>query len=77
MTIAIFWAIALMKETANTSVTLVNFYQITQRNNPEDSHLHRPDEGDSKHLCNVGKLLPDYTAQQPRRQPSSECFSLF
>jgi hypothetical protein len=25
----------------------------------------------SKHLWNVGKLLPDYTAQQPRKKPSS------
>jgi hypothetical protein len=32
---------------------------------------HRPDDGDSKDLLNVGKLLPDYIAQQPRRQPSS------
>jgi hypothetical protein len=31
----------------------------------------RPDDGDSKDLWNVGKLLPDYTALQPRRQPSS------
>jgi hypothetical protein len=31
----------------------------------------RPDDGGSKHLWNVGKLLPDYTALQPRRQPSS------
>jgi hypothetical protein len=30
-----------------------------------------PDYGVSKHLWNVGKLLPDYTAQQPRRQQSS------
>jgi hypothetical protein len=30
----------------------------------------RPDDGGSKDLWNVGKLLPDYTAQQPRRQPS-------
>jgi hypothetical protein len=29
-----------------------------------------PDDGGSKHLWNVGKL-PDYTALQPRRQPSS------
>jgi hypothetical protein len=29
------------------------------------------DDGGSKHLRNVGKLQPDYTAQQPRRQPSS------
>jgi hypothetical protein len=25
----------------------------------------------SKHLWNVGKILPEYTAQQPRSQPSS------
>jgi hypothetical protein len=30
-----------------------------------------PDDGGSKDLWNVGKLLPDYTALQPRRQPSS------
>jgi hypothetical protein len=32
---------------------------------------HRPDDGDTKHLRNVGKLLPKYTAQHPRRQSSS------
>jgi hypothetical protein len=31
--------IALM-EAASTSKTSVNFYQITLRNNPENSHLH-------------------------------------
>jgi hypothetical protein len=31
---------ALMMEAASTSETLVNFYQITRRYNPEDSHLH-------------------------------------
>jgi hypothetical protein len=31
---------------------------------------HRPDDGGSKDLRNVGKLLTDYTAIQPRRQPS-------
>jgi hypothetical protein len=30
------------------------------------------DVGSSKHLRIVGIFLPDYTAQQPRRQPSSE-----
>jgi hypothetical protein len=30
-----------------------------------------PDDGGSKDLWNVGKLLPDYTALQSRRQPSS------
>jgi hypothetical protein len=33
--------------------------------------LHLPDDGGSKDLWNVCKLLPDDTAQQPRRQPSS------
>jgi hypothetical protein len=32
---------------------------------------HRPDNGGRKYLWNVGKLLPDYTAQQSRTQPSS------
>jgi hypothetical protein len=31
----------------------------------------RRDDGGSKDLWNVGKLLPDYTVLQPRRQPSS------
>jgi hypothetical protein len=30
----------------------------------------RPDDGGSKHLWIVGKILPDYTAQQPRSQRS-------
>jgi hypothetical protein len=46
---AVFWVvpasiissmIALMMEAASTSETLINFYQTTRRNNPEDSHLH-------------------------------------
>jgi hypothetical protein len=32
--------IALMMEAARTSEMSVNFYQTTQRNSPEDSHLH-------------------------------------
>jgi hypothetical protein len=32
-------------------------------------HTHRPDDGGSKNLWNAGKLLPDYMALQPRRQP--------
>jgi hypothetical protein len=31
--------IALMMEAARISATLVNFYQTTQRYNPEDNHL--------------------------------------
>jgi hypothetical protein len=29
-----------------------------------------PDDGGSTDLCNVGKLIPAYTALQPRIQPS-------
>jgi hypothetical protein len=29
-----------MMEAESTCETLVNFYQIARRNNPEDSHLH-------------------------------------
>jgi hypothetical protein len=32
--------IALMTEAASTSETLVNFYQTTRRNNPEENNLH-------------------------------------
>jgi hypothetical protein len=28
---------------------------------------HRPDDGSSTHLCNVGKLQRDYTALHPRK----------
>jgi hypothetical protein len=35
----LFFMIALMMETASIFEALVNFYQTTQRYNPEDSHL--------------------------------------
>jgi hypothetical protein len=31
--------LTLMMEAARTSETLVNFYQTTRRNNPQDSHI--------------------------------------
>jgi hypothetical protein len=34
-------------EAANTSKRSVNIYQITRRNNPEDSHLHSNEPEDS------------------------------
>jgi hypothetical protein len=37
---------------------------------PRTRLTHRPDDGGSKDLWNVGKLLLDYTALQPGRQPS-------
>jgi hypothetical protein len=35
------------------------------------ARCYRPDDGGSKDLWNIGKLIPDYTAIQPLRQPSS------
>jgi hypothetical protein len=37
--ISVFWDVAMM-EAVSTSETSVNFYETTQRNVPEDSHLH-------------------------------------
>jgi hypothetical protein len=31
-------------------------------------HIYRPEDGRSRHLRNLSKHQPDYTAQQPRRQ---------
>jgi hypothetical protein len=61
---AIFWVEA--------PCSLVDVYQRFR----DPCYLHHPgdkypDDGGSKALWNVGKLLPDYTALQPRRQPSS------
>jgi hypothetical protein len=38
---------------------------------PSARLTHRPDDGGSNDLWNVGITLPDYTVLQPRRQPSS------
>jgi hypothetical protein len=40
MKMAVFWVVVMM-EAASTSETLVNIYQSTRRNNPEDSHLQK------------------------------------
>jgi hypothetical protein len=47
-------AIALM-EAASTSETLVNFFQSTQRNNPEEGHLrtHRRENLKSYYFLNI------------------------
>jgi hypothetical protein len=39
---------------------------------PPSRRLRSSGDGRSKDLENVRKFLPDYTAQQPRRQSSSE-----
>jgi hypothetical protein len=53
---------------------LPDFSQLWQTSSPWrwlSSGMLCPDDGGSKDLWNAGKLLPDYTALQPRRQSSS------
>jgi hypothetical protein len=57
------------------SLEMAVFWVVTPCSHVEFDRRFRsaaPEDGGSKHLWNVGKLLPDYTAQQPRRQPSSK-----
>jgi hypothetical protein len=58
---AVFWVVA--------PCSLVEFYQYFR--GPCCLHHQGPNDGGSKDLWNVGKLLPDYMTLQPRRQPSS------
>jgi hypothetical protein len=57
---AVFWALA--------PCSLV---EVNQRFRGPCRLHHQGDDGGSKDLWKVGKLLPDYTAPKPRRQPSS------
>jgi hypothetical protein len=59
MKMAVFWVVA--------PCSLVEVYQRFRG----AASINRPDVGGSKVLWNVGKLLPYYTALQPRIQPSS------
>jgi hypothetical protein len=47
----------------------IHYYRgrVTEIEDEDD----RPDDGGRKHLRNVGKLIPDYTAQYPRKQSYS------
>jgi hypothetical protein len=56
MKMAVFWVAVLC--------TLVEVYRSVR------GACDCPDDGGSKHLWNVSKLLPDYMEQQRRRQPS-------
>jgi hypothetical protein len=66
------------KRCAETGQSFPNYEWTTHMHTPDmtdvgkilGSHSSIDDEG-SKHVWNVGILLPDYTAQQPRRQSSS------
>jgi hypothetical protein len=58
---AVFWVVA--------PCSLVGVYQLFR--GPYCLHRQVDDDGGSKDILNVGKILPDYTALQLRRQPSS------
>jgi hypothetical protein len=54
LTASVIRAIVLMMEALNTSETLVNFYQNTRRNSPENSHLHtRHHDNLKSHMTSV------------------------
>jgi hypothetical protein len=61
MKMAVFWLVALCG--------LLEVYRLFRA--AYCLTMGRPDDGGSKYLWNVGKLLPDYTTQHPRRQPSA------
>jgi hypothetical protein len=60
-----------MKMAVNCVVAPCSLIEVFQRFRGTCCLHHQGDEdGGSKHLRNVGKLLPDYTVLQSRRQPS-------
>jgi hypothetical protein len=61
--IAVFWVVA--------PCSLVEVYQRFRGPCCLQHQGDRPDDGGSKDLWNVGKLLPDYTVLQPRIKQSS------
>jgi hypothetical protein len=52
-----------MVEAANTSETLVNFYQTTRRYNPEDSHLRSHRRENLKSNLSLGNLTTLFQLQ--------------
>jgi hypothetical protein len=59
-------------EAARTSETLVNFYQTTRRNNPEDSHLQmNPLHILAPYLRHISKLSSYLGLELPRRRVPS------
>jgi hypothetical protein len=55
----------LMKMVAFWFVAPCSLLEVYRRFRSIYCHHHQGD----KHLCNGGKLQPDYTTQQPRKQP--------
>jgi ABC-type nickel/cobalt efflux system permease component RcnA len=62
---AVFWVVA-----PCGLVQVYHCFRSPFRRHHQGRH-HRSDDGPSKNLWNIGKLIPDCTALQPRRQPST------
>jgi hypothetical protein len=62
----LFWIFFDMKMAVFWVVALCSLEEVYQRLGGTWCLHHRPDDGGSKDLWNVGKLLPGYTALQPR-----------
>jgi hypothetical protein len=61
--------IAMLSTEYNQKTGICTIYlKVIYSQGDDDHRLH---DGSSKHLWNVGKLMPDYIAQPPRRQSSS------
>jgi hypothetical protein len=59
-----------VSEVLTASIIRVMIALMMEALNTSETYDHLDNRG-SKHLWNVSKLLPDYTAQHPRRQSSS------
>jgi hypothetical protein len=70
------WIINVRQYTGPGKVSALADWFLYLKPIPRMRLTYRPDDGGSKDLWNVGKLLLDHMALQPRRQPSSTYFSL-
>jgi hypothetical protein len=50
------------------SMKMAVFWDVSLGTLVEIDRRFRDDNGDSKHLWNVGQFSPEYTAQHPRKQ---------
>jgi hypothetical protein len=76
------WEVSEFCDVVQPLLNLKNLFSITNVSEVLAASIiramrtHRPGDGGSKDLWNVGKLLPDYPALQPRRQPSSNLYTV-
>jgi hypothetical protein len=61
---------------ASTSKTSVKFYQTTQRNIPEDSHIHALRRENLKSHVVTAELAPYFMTKFPEKTPESISISI-